>query len=73
MSFTYEYVGTTIPRMLAQAYTLLRFLKTILDLIKSEFTVSLKRKLLLLLFSVFFFFPFKFKIFLQVKKAPLIQ
>lgn len=72
MSFTYEYVVTTIPRMLAQAYTLLRFLKTILDLIKSEFTVSLKRKLLLF-FLVFFFFPFKFKIFLQVKKAPLIQ
>lgn len=44
MPFTYEYVVTTIPRMLDQAYTLLRFLKTICDIIKSEFTVSLKRK-----------------------------
>jgi len=39
---------TNIPAMmLAQVHTVLGFLKPICDILQSEFTVSLKRKLLL--------------------------
>lgn len=60
------YVVTTniLAMMLAQAHTVLGFLKTICDVLKSEFTVSLKRKLVLFFWGVHFFSPVKFKIFL---------